>query len=86
MEPNAHSDEFRAIDCDSLSLSDDLGGIDQVFEDFLMDIGKSSRTRSLLLHTRRPCWLCERAALGDENDMLIREFLLQLACKSIIIQ
>jgi len=75
-----HFQQLRPIDADTSALPNDLRGIDQVFEDLIMNIGQSAGPRSLLLDTRVTSGLGKRASLGDKDDMTFRKLLLQLPC------
>jgi len=77
---HSHFQQLRTIDANTSALPNDVGGIDQVFKDLIMDIGQSAGPRSLLLDTRVTGGLGEGASLGDKDDMAFRELLLQLPC------
>lgn len=44
-----------------------------------MDVGQGAAARPLLLDTRSASGLAQHPALGNEDNMAVREFLLQFA-------
>lgn len=66
------------------ALAGDLGGEDEVLEGALVDGGEGARTGALLaeLGTRLARLLGEDTALGDEDNELVRELLLELTGKA----
>lgn len=76
-----HLHQLAAVQLDADALANDLGRIDQILEDGVVDGGQRARTRTLLLQrvagvARR---LRQDLALANEHDMLAGEFLLQFA-------
>jgi hypothetical protein len=63
------------------ALANDFGGVDQIPEDSIMDSGKGSAARTLLLNTRAASRKREDTSLSNEDNMTIREFLLQFTGK-----
>lgn len=49
-----------------------------------MDSGESTRTRSLLSLLLVASWLREDTALGNEDDVTVREFLLELTGQALL--
>jgi hypothetical protein len=65
------------------ALADDLDGVDQVSEDGLVDGGQGARAGTLLglggARVDGALGAGQDAALGDEEDVTVRELLLELA-------
>lgn len=80
---HSHFQQLRTIDANTSALSDDVGGIDEVLEDLVMDISQSAAPWSLLFDARVTSGLGEGAPLGNKDDMAIWELLLQLSCQAI---
>ena len=57
----------------------DLGREDEVLEDLLVDDGEGPRSGSLLLNPRVSGRLSEHSSLGEEDDVSVRELLLELS-------
>lgn len=76
----SHFQQLRTIDANTSPLPNDVGGIHQVFQYLIMDIGQSAGPWSLLLDTRGTSGLGKGASLRDKDDMAFRELLLQLPC------
>jgi len=66
------------------TLANNLGGEYKVLEHILMHSGKSTGTRPLLGDTRSPGWRWENAAQAKEDDMPVREFLLEFTSKALL--
>ena len=85
-EAHAHFQETRTVDGNTCPLADNLGGEDEVLKDLLVDAREGAATGPLLLHPRSTGGLAQHPSLGNENDMAVRELLLELtgqpACKS----
>ena len=65
------------------TLANNLGGEYKVLEHILMYSGKSTGTRPLLGDTGSPGWRWENAAQAEEDDMPVRELLLEFTSKAI---
>lgn len=72
-------DEFGSIDLDLGSLANDFGGVDQVTEDGFVYRGEGSGAGTHLLDSGVAGGLLEDAALGDEEDVTVRQFLFEFA-------
>ena len=68
-----HLQELRAVVADTKSLSNDLGGVDQIVEDTLINGGDGSAVRTVTSSRGR---LSDDLSLGDDDDVLARELLL----------
>lgn len=79
----SHFHQLRTIDANTGALSNNVGGIDEIFEDLVMDISQSAGPWSLLLDARGTSGLGKGTSLGNKDDMAIRELLLQLPCQAI---
>ena len=72
-------EQAGAIESNSDPLSDNLGGIDKVIEDTVVDSEKGTGPGPLLLQlVGLPGGLGQNPSLSDEHDMLSAELLLQL--------
>ena len=76
-------DNLVAILLRTHTLADDLGGIDKVTEDSVMDGGESSAARTLLLDARAAARKREDAALSNEDDVAVGKLLLELTSESV---
>lgn len=72
-----HFQEFGTISGNPRSLSGDLSRKHQVFKYLLVNTGKCAGTRSLLLGARVTSGSTKHTALGDEDDVSVRELLFQ---------
>ena len=74
--------EPRSLDLASCALSGDLGGVDNVLKNGILDSrqGARARTKSLRL-LRSGVGLAEDLALGNDDDMSAAELLLELTDK-----
>lgn len=70
------------------ALTDDLNGVDEVVEDGVVDSGQSTRARALLglvgARVDGTLGAGENPALSDEEDVAVRELLLELTGQAII--
>jgi len=82
-----HLERSAAVLLGAETLADDLDGVDQVGEDGIVDGGEGARARALLLlgvaGSARPLGPGQDAALGQDQDMAVRELLLQLAGEAV---
>jgi hypothetical protein len=80
----SHSDELVTVLGNTGALADNLRRPDEVLEHLLVDGGEGAGTGTLLLvgGAGFPLWLGEDSALGDENDVFVRELLLELTGKA----
>lgn len=60
------------------ALANDLGGVDEITEDGIVDSGESARAGALLDNTAGAAGHGENAALGKEHNVAVRELLLEL--------
>ena len=72
-----------AINLGTDTLANNPGGEYKVLEHILMYGGKSPGTRPLLSDTGSPRWRWEYAAQAKEDDMPVRELLLEFTSKAI---
>jgi len=77
-------DNLMAILLRAYTLADDLGGVDKVTEDSVMDGGESSVAGTLLLDARAAAGKGEDAALSDEDNVAVGELLLELTGESLL--
>jgi hypothetical protein len=77
-----HFDQFAAIDIDSSTFANNLGGINQIFEQVLVDGSQSAGTWTLLLDAGFTGGFSEDLSLGHNQDVAIRELLLQFTNQS----
>jgi hypothetical protein len=75
---SVHFDEPGAIDLNAGALANDLGGEDEVLKDGAVDSGEGPGGGAGLLQGPGASGLLEDAALGNEDDVLSAELLLQL--------
>lgn len=70
------------------ALTDDLNGVDEVVEDGVVDSGQSTRARALLglvgARVDGTLGAGENPALSDEEDVAVRELLLELTGQAVI--
>lgn len=78
-----HLDGLAAIDLLTGTLADNLGGVNQVLKQSIVDSSKSTRSGTRLLGVLTTSRLGEDTALSDKDDVTVRELLLQLAGQSI---
>ena len=71
------------------ALADDLNGVDQVVEDGVVDSGQSTRARALLVlvgaRVDGALGAGENPALSDEEDVAVRELLLELTGQAMVL-
>lgn len=72
-------DELVAVSCNTGALASDLGGEDEVLEDGSVDSRKGTAAGTLLLNARATAGLAKDPALANEDDVAVRELLLELA-------
>lgn len=58
------------------------GGVDQVLENLLVNLLEGPASRSLLLHSRNSGRLSHHSTLANEDNVSVRELLLELSCES----
>ena len=82
---HSHSDELGTVLGNSCTLAGDLGGVDEVLEDLLVDGGEGSGSGSLLLRGggRVSLRLGEDSALRQEDDVFVGQLLLELSGKPV---
>ena len=66
-----HFQQFGAIGGHTSPLSNNLSGVNEIFQDLLMHIRKGAASRSLLLDTRRTGWFAQHPTLSDEDNMSV---------------
>ena len=71
-------DQLAAVSGDTGALASDLRGVDKVLEDVLVDSGKGAVTGAHLLAGLGAAGLGEDSSLADEDDVAVRELLLEL--------
>ena len=80
-------EELGAVLLGAEALADDLDGVDEVSEDGVVDGGKSPRARALLLEgvagAGGALGAGEDAARSEEDDVAVRELLLELAGQAV---
>lgn len=76
--------ELGTTDLVSDALANNLGGENKVLKDTVVDSSKSSGNGSLLSLTVAATGLGEDAALSKENNVAVRELLLQLTGQSLL--
>lgn len=76
--------ELGATNLVSNTLANDLGGEDKVLEDAVVNGSESSGHRALLGLAVAATGLGENAALGKEDDVTVRELLLELTGQSLL--
>lgn len=64
------------------TFADDLGGIDKVPEDGIVHSGQGTVARALLLDAAAAAREGEDAAVSDEDDVTVREFLLEFTSQA----
>jgi hypothetical protein len=79
-----HLDDLLLVSLDTGALAGDLGGVDQVLEELLVDGGEGAGAGAHLLGTGSAGGLGHDAALGNEDDVAVRELLLELTGESIL--
>lgn len=67
---NVHSGELGAVSGNSGPLAGDLGRVDEVLEDLLVDDGQGPGSGSHLLDSRVSSGLSEHSSLSKEDDVL----------------
>ena len=76
-------DQAAAVSGNTRALASDLRGVNQVLEDRLVHGGQSARVRSGLLVAVLAAGLAKDAALADENNVAVRELLLELTGETV---
>lgn len=76
-------DDLVAILLGADALANDLGRVDEVAKDSVVDGGKSPGARALLLDARAAAWLGKNAALSKEDNVAVRELLLELTGQTV---
>jgi hypothetical protein len=77
-------DQLGTVDTDTGPLSDNLRGEDQVLQDLLVNGGQGPRSGSLLGRLGALLRLGEDSSLGDEDDVSVRELLLELSGEPVV--
>ena len=77
-EAHAHFQETRTVDGNTCPLANNLSGEDEVLENLLVDAGKGAAAGTLLHDAGGTGGLAQHPALGNEDDMAVRELLLEL--------
>jgi hypothetical protein len=81
-------EDLGAVLLGAEALADDLNGVDEVGQDGIVDGGESAGARALLLEgvagAGRALGARENAASGNEEDVAVRELLLQLAGEALL--
>ena len=80
---NSRSDELATVNTDTGPLANNLGREDEVLEDLLVDGGQCSGSGSLLAELLLSGFLSEHSSLGNEDDVSVRELLLEFSGKSV---
>jgi len=73
----SHFEQLGAVNSNTGALSNNLGGEDKVLEDLLVDAGEGTAAGSLLLNAGVTGGLAQHPALGNEDDVTVRELLLE---------
>lgn len=76
-------DQAAAVRGDTGALASDLRGVNEVLEDRLVHGGEGARVRTGLLVTVLAAGLAEDAALADEDNVAVRELLLELTGETV---
>jgi hypothetical protein len=76
-------DNLVAVLLRTYTLADDLGGVDKITKDSVMDGGESPTARTLLLDARAATRKREDATLSNEDDVAVGELLLELTGESV---
>ena len=79
-----HLDGLGTINLDTGALANDLRGVAKVIQKSTVDSSQSAGSGTRLLGVVATRGLGEDAALGNENDVAVRELLLQLAGHAIL--
>jgi len=74
--------DFVTIYLGTDTLPDNLGGVDKVLEEVLVNSGESSGTRSLLGNSGSPGGDGENSAEGEENDVSVGKLLFEFTGKA----
>lgn len=82
--------DLGAIFLGAETLANDLNWVDEVGKDGVVDSGECSGTRALLslrgTGTVAALWAGENAARGEDQDMTVRELLLELTSETVTCQ
>lgn len=73
---NVHFHDLGSIGVVANSLAGDLGWVDEVFQDSLVDLLEGTRTRALLFLLGASVGLSHHTALSNEDDVSVGELLL----------
>lgn len=76
-------DQAAAVGGNARALASDLRGVDKVLEDRLVHGGEGARVRTGLLVAVLSAGLAEDAALADEDNVTVRELLLELTGETV---
>lgn len=79
-----HLDGLGTVNLDAGSLANDLGGIDKIIQDLLVDSSKSAGSWASLLLARVASRLGHDAALSNKENVTVRELLLELTGESLL--
>lgn len=77
-------DDLVAVLLGADALANDLSGVDEVGEDSVVDSGQGAGSWALLGDTAAARGEREDTALGDEEDVAVRELLLELTGESVV--
>ena len=72
-----HLEELRTINSYPGTLANNFSGEDEVLEDLLVDTCERAATGTLLLDTGGAGGLAQHPTLGNEDDVAVRELLLE---------
>lgn len=78
-----HLDGLVAVGSLADTLAGDLGWVDEVFQDLVVNLLEGAGAGAWLLGARVAAWLADHAALGDEDDVTVGELLLELTGQSV---
>ena len=59
------------------------GGVNEILQDSLVNLLEGSASGSLLLHSGNTGGLSHHSSLSDEDNVSVRELLLELSSKSV---
>jgi hypothetical protein len=81
---NLHLDGLGTVNLNAGSLTNDLGGVDEVIQDLLVDSSKSAGSWASLLLAGVASRLGHDTALSNEENVAVRELLLELTGESLL--
>ena len=80
---HVHLDGPVSIGALADSLSGNLGRVDEVFKDLLVNLLQGAGSRSWLLCSGYAAGFADHSSLSDEDDMPVAELLLELSCETV---